>query len=38
MMRWLENGRSVHLLPIDYETHAVDVAEDIAVVEVLLDS
>lgn len=38
MMRWLENGRSVHLLPIDYETHAVDVVEDIAVVEALLDS
>lgn len=38
MMRWLENGRSVRLLPIDYETHAVDVVEDIAVVEALLDS
>lgn len=38
MMRWLENGRSVQLLPIVYETHAVDVVEDIAIVEALLDS
>ena len=36
MLRWLENGRNVHLVEIFDVTHPVDVLEDIAVVESLL--
>jgi 3-deoxy-manno-octulosonate cytidylyltransferase (CMP-KDO synthetase) len=38
MLRWLENGGKVHLEPIHYITHAVDVEQDIARVEEILQN
>ena len=36
MLRWLENGRTVHLEPIMVRTHPVDVPKDVPVVERIL--
>lgn len=36
MLRWLENGRDVHLVRISEATHPVDVEADISVVESIL--
>jgi 3-deoxy-manno-octulosonate cytidylyltransferase (CMP-KDO synthetase) len=36
MLRFLENGLPVHVVPTDVETHAVDVPEDIEVVSQLM--
>lgn len=36
MLRWIENGEELHLHPISYETHPVDVFEDIKAVERIL--
>ena len=36
MLRWREQGRTVHLEPISVTTHPVDVAEDIEIVEAIL--
>ena len=36
MLRWLENGRTVHLEPIMVKTHPVDEPKDVPVVEEIL--
>ena len=36
MLRFLENGLDVHVVPTDSETHAVDVPADLEIVSLLL--
>jgi len=36
MMRVLEHGMTVKMIPTQYETHAVDTLEDLTIVELLM--